>query len=135
MGHLARFVLKCCAFTAMVAMPARVPAQLAGADSTVVPGDSARASAVESSRTATVNGAPLTGLRAGAYASSRTSEPAAGSAPLQAGAHANLGTARAMMVVGLAALIVGGIVQGTPGTLIMVGGALIGLKGLYDYLQ
>ena len=135
MGHLVRFGLKCCAFAATVALPVGLSAQLSGADSTAAVGDSARTPAAEPSRAAPVTGAPLTGLRAGAYVSNRTLERAAPSAALQAGVHANLGTARAMMVVGLAALIVGGIVHGTPGTIIMVGGALIGLKGLYDYLQ
>jgi hypothetical protein len=78
----------------------------------------------------TTSGAPLTGLRAGVHAREAT-QP---SAPLAAD-HANLGQSRAMMVVGVAAVIVGAIIGGTPGTLIMVGGALVGLKGLYDYLQ
>ena len=40
-----------------------------------------------------------------------------------------------MMVVGVAALIAGAIIGDTPGTIIMVGGAVIGLVGLYSYLQ
>jgi hypothetical protein len=46
-----------------------------------------------------------------------------------------LGQAQAMMVVGLGALLAGAIIGGTPGTIIMVGGAVVGLLGLYDYLQ
>ncbi|HUX35346.1 MAG TPA: hypothetical protein VMV51_15850 [Gemmatimonadaceae bacterium] len=42
---------------------------------------------------------------------------------------------RAMMIVGGAGLIVGAIIGGTPGTLVMVGGGVVGLVGLYDYLQ
>jgi hypothetical protein len=42
---------------------------------------------------------------------------------------------RAMMIVGGAALITGAIIGGDPGTIVMVGGAVIGLIGLYDYLQ
>jgi hypothetical protein len=42
---------------------------------------------------------------------------------------------RAMMVVGAAALITGAIIGGDPGTIVMVGGAVVGLIGLYDYLQ
>ncbi|MFI5230568.1 MAG: hypothetical protein ACHQWU_15965, partial [Gemmatimonadales bacterium] len=49
--------------------------------------------------------------------------------------HADLGQARAMMIVGAAALFAGAIIGDTPGTIIMVGGAVIGLVGLYDYLQ
>jgi hypothetical protein len=75
-------------------------------------------------------GAPTTGLRAGVHARD-SHQPAAPTAA----SHANLGQARAMMVVGVAGLIVGAIIGGTPGTLIMVGGALVGLKGLYDYMQ
>ena len=81
-----------------------------------------------------VAGAPMTGLRAGVHAPehARTDVQAAAAA---AAAHANLGQARALMVVGVAGLLVGAIIGGTPGTIIMIGGAVIGLKGLYDYLQ
>lgn len=41
----------------------------------------------------------------------------------------------AMMIVGGAALIVGAIIGDTPGQIIMIGGAGIGLYGLYQYLQ
>jgi hypothetical protein len=40
-----------------------------------------------------------------------------------------------MMIVGGAALIVGAVIGHTAGTLIMVGGAVVGLAGLYQYLQ
>jgi hypothetical protein len=77
-------------------------------------------------------GAPMTGLRAGVHSreSSRPDRPT-----IAAPQHANLGQARAMMVVGVAALIAGAIIGDTPGTIVMVGGAVIGLIGLYDYLQ
>ena len=77
-------------------------------------------------------GAPMTGLRAGVYVreASRPDQP-----NILAPEHANLGQARAMMVVGVAALIAGAIIGDTPGTIVMVGGAVIGLVGLYDYLQ
>ena len=77
-------------------------------------------------------GAPMTGLRAGVHAreTSRPDRPT-----IAAPQHANLGQARAMMVVGVAALIAGAIIGDTPGTIVMVGGAVIGLIGLYDYLQ
>lgn len=41
----------------------------------------------------------------------------------------------AMMVVGGAALIVGSVVGGDSGTIIMVGGGVVGLIGLWNYLQ
>lgn len=83
-------------------------------------------------RPATSLGAPMTGLRAGIHAreTSRPNHP-----NIMAPEHANLGQARAMMVVGAAALIAGAIIGDTPGTIVMVGGAVIGLIGLYDYLQ
>jgi hypothetical protein len=77
-------------------------------------------------------GASMTGLRAGVHdrETRRPDHP-----NIVAPQHANLGQARAMMVVGVAALIAGAIIGDTPGTIVMVGGAVIGLIGLYDYLQ
>jgi hypothetical protein len=77
-------------------------------------------------------GASVTGLRAGVHAreTARPMQPT-----MAAVGSGNLGQARAMMVVGVAALITGAIIGGQPGTFIMVGGAVIGLVGLYDYLQ
>jgi hypothetical protein len=78
-------------------------------------------------------GASRTGLRAGVHTreTSRPDRPTM----VEAGGRANLGQARAMMVVGAAALIAGAVIGGQAGTFIMVGGAVIGLVGLYDYLQ
>jgi hypothetical protein len=39
-----------------------------------------------------------------------------------------------LMIVGGAALVVGSVINGDAGTLIMVGGAAIGLYGLYEFL-
>jgi|SRR5262245_6597934 len=79
-----------------------------------------------------VAGASVIGLRAGVHAreTQRASQPAVAVAGT-----AGLGQARAMMVVGVGALIAGAIIGDTPGTIIMVGGAVIGLIGLYQYLQ
>lgn len=41
----------------------------------------------------------------------------------------------AMMIVGGAGLIVGAVIGGDAGTLLMVGGAVLGLFGLYKYLE
>lgn len=49
--------------------------------------------------------------------------------------HAGLGHAAALMVVGLGGLLAGAIIGGQAGTIIMVGGAIVGLVGLYEYLQ
>lgn len=46
-----------------------------------------------------------------------------------------LGQARALMVVGFAALVIGLLMDNDPGTLIAVGGAVVGLYGLYHYLR
>jgi hypothetical protein len=43
--------------------------------------------------------------------------------------------ATTLMIVGAAALLVGAIVGDDPGTIIMVGGAAIGLYGLWLFLQ
>lgn len=54
---------------------------------------------------------------------------------MMAPAHANMGQAKALMIVGAAAFVAGAIIGDTPGTIIMVGGAAVGLVGLYQYLQ
>jgi hypothetical protein len=46
-----------------------------------------------------------------------------------------MGQPVALMVVGGAALLTGLIIGGDAGTVIAVGGALVGLYGLYEYLQ
>lgn len=52
-----------------------------------------------------------------------------------AAARMGLGQARALMIVGGGALLAGAIIGGDAGAIIMVGGAVIGLVGLYEYLQ
>ena len=44
-------------------------------------------------------------------------------------------SAVALMIVGGAALVVGSVIGGDAGTLMMVGGGVLGLVGLYRYLQ
>jgi hypothetical protein len=46
-----------------------------------------------------------------------------------------VGSNVALMIVGGAGLIVGAIIGGTAGTIVMVGGGVVGLLGLYRYLQ
>ncbi|HEY2853087.1 MAG TPA: hypothetical protein VGJ18_09595 [Gemmatimonadaceae bacterium] len=48
---------------------------------------------------------------------------------------AGLGQSEAMMIVGGAAILVGAIVGGNAGDVFMIGGAVVGLYGLYKYLQ
>jgi hypothetical protein len=49
--------------------------------------------------------------------------------------NAGLGQSEAMMIVGGAAILVGAIVGGNAGDVFMIGGAVVGLYGLYKYLQ
>ena len=53
----------------------------------------------------------------------------------QARGNAGLGQSEAMMIVGGAAILVGAIVGGNAGDVFMIGGAVVGLYGLYKYLQ
>lgn len=80
---------------------------------------------------ATTSGASLTGMQAAVH-KTESHRPLQ---PTMMATRGNLGQARAMMVVGVAGLIAGAIIGGTPGTIIMVGGTVVGLIGLYDYLQ
>lgn len=48
---------------------------------------------------------------------------------------AGLNQSQALMIVGGAAILVGAIVGDTAGDVFMVGGAVVGLYGLYKYLQ
>lgn len=73
----------------------------------------------------------MTGLRSGVHARENVGPLVVKAAP----ANANLGQARALMIVGAAALVAGAIIGDDPGTIIMVGGAVVGLYGLYQYLQ
>lgn len=77
-----------------------------------------------------IAGAPMNGLRVGAHRLTSTSSNAT-AAPQ----HAGLGQPVAMMVVGLAGLVAGAVIGGDPGTIIMIGGAVVGLIGLWQYLQ
>lgn len=76
-------------------------------------------------------GASVNGLRSAAH-TRETNGPLVVTAAAQ---RANLGQAQALMIVGAAALITGAIIGDDPGTIIMVGGAVVGLYGLYQYLQ
>lgn len=47
----------------------------------------------------------------------------------------NMGRPVALMVVGGAAIVLGAVIGGDAGTLFMIGGAVAGLIGLYQYMQ
>ena len=71
--------------------------------------------------------------RAALSVAAHASLPAATSAAPRG--NAGLGQSEAMMIVGGAAIIVGAIVGGNAGDVFMIGGAIVGLYGLYKYLQ
>jgi hypothetical protein len=75
-------------------------------------------------------GAPLTGLRAGVH----LRETVSANQPLTK-ASTPPQQAKAMMIVGVAALLAGAIIGHTSGNVIMVGGTVVGLIGLFEYLQ
>lgn len=47
----------------------------------------------------------------------------------------SMGQPIALMIVGGAAIVLGAVIGGDAGTLFMIGGAVTGLFGLYQYLQ
>lgn len=49
--------------------------------------------------------------------------------------NAGLGQSEALMIVGGAAILIGAIIGDDAGAFFMVGGAVVGLYGLYRYLQ
>lgn len=59
---------------------------------------------------------------------------ASAAAPLPATGQ-NLGEAKAEMAVGAAAIILGAIIDGDAGAVLMFGGAIVGLYGLWNYLK
>lgn len=63
----------------------------------------------------------------------RNAVPATTPAPQRGSA--GLGQNEALMIVGGAALLVGAVVGGDAGDIFMIGGAIVGLYGLYKYLQ
>jgi hypothetical protein len=71
------------------------------------------------------------GIRANTAKEDLTAQQAAD----RAAHHAGFGTDGALMIVGGAAFIAGLIIGGGAGTAIAIGGAVIGLYGLYLYLQ
>lgn len=102
----------------------------------VAPVDSAMASSPTAAPSAEyIAPPPIVRLRAGVHARETPRPFAPVDQPLASPSSWGLGPARALMVVGVAALVAGAVIGGTPGTIVMVGGAVIGLIGLYNYLQ
>ena len=105
--------------------PSAVSAQIAG-DTAVTAG------APSASSAANQLGPARDGLTVGVR---RQSAPVAAEEVLQQRRGAGLSQSEALMIVGGAAILVGAIIGGDPGKVIMIGGAVVGLVGLYKYLQ
>jgi hypothetical protein len=93
---------------------------------------------------ASAQSAPASTLRSASVAGPRLTttatavrRPVQSSARLQttAAQRRNMGKPVAMMIVGGAAFVAGALIGDAPGTLMMIAGAVIGLIGLYQYLQ
>jgi hypothetical protein len=56
-------------------------------------------------------------------------------APVTVPATPSSGHSPALMIVGVAALLVGAVVGGSAGTIVMIVGGVMGLVGLWQYLQ
>ena len=108
---------------AMVALGMASPAAIAIAQA---PAASSASKAPARSTTGPTVAASVAGIKASSTAAAK---------PMAA--ERNLGAGRnvALMVVGGAALIIGAVIGGTAGVLIAVGGAAVGLYGLYHFVQ
>jgi hypothetical protein len=87
-------------------------------------------------RGTSIDSAPAAGprvVRAGISAPMANNRPAPGS-PLN-DAHVGAGSNVAMMGVGAAGIVVGSMIGGNGGTMIAIGGGVIGLIGLFRYLR
>jgi hypothetical protein len=107
------------ALAGMMALPALLSAQSIAA-----------APASVTAPSAAVTSAPLAGPR-DVQAGIARETSSVGSAPMPAATSRNV----AWMIVGGAALVVGSVIGGDGGTIMMVAGGVIGLVGLFRYLQ
>lgn len=107
-------------------------AVLAVCCATLIPSAGAAQSAATPSVAAPRSGAPLASQAAvGVRRAALAPAPIGAPAPFRGNTKQN----RAMMIVGAAALLTGAVIGGDAGSLIMVGGAVVGLWGLYQYMQ
>lgn len=83
-----------------------------------------------------MSSAPAAGPRRDVTATAvRQLTQSADSTAMQRARRQNLGKPVAFMFVGAAAIVVGAVIGGDVGKLFMIGGAVTGLIGLYQYLQ
>jgi hypothetical protein len=122
-------------FALLLATATTLQAQNA-ADLGVSAPQAAAATAIPSSDTSTTPSAvaPATITTNGPIAVQRI-ESATVMTPFAVPRQAGHGKNVAMMVVGVAGLVTGAVIGGTPGTIIMIGGGVVGLMGLYHYMQ
>lgn len=110
-------------------LPGRSDAQAASSGSAPIPSfQSAPSARVQPATGPTIESAsvgirPTVALDAAASTQRRSSN--------RSGLNGNV----VLMIVGGAAMVAGGIIGGDTGTIFMVGGAVIGLWGLYNFLQ
>ncbi|MDE3054886.1 MAG: hypothetical protein KGL38_01760 [Gemmatimonadota bacterium] len=136
---LATMLGLCLAATAAAQAPTDTPSAAAPVAAVVpAPGPSLVAAPVPRAAGAVQTSAPAAAgpvLRASAVTApaARTGVPLAVADPLPQSVDKH--QSETMMIVGGAGLIVGAIIGGTPGTLVMVGGGVLGLFGLYYFLQ
>ena len=108
-----------------------VPTALVGTSDSATRTDSAVASATSTTPSPeVVRGPSLSSARVASHA---VSTKGGAPAPLLQNRSSNRNSV-ALMIVGGAALVVGAVIGDDPGTLVMLGGAAIGLYGLYLFL-
>jgi len=119
-------------------LAAQVAAQGFSQDTTLqreLPGSGSIATPAQALVPATVDRAPL-GVPATANTPAGVHRIATPATPARVLSASDLSRGpMAMMVVGGAALVVGALIGGGPGAIIMVGGGVLGLVGLWNYMQ
>jgi hypothetical protein len=90
--------------------------------------------AVTSDSAVTTYPATTSSIDMGPAAVRRTTTPRSLDAAMAA-THQGMGEAKALMIVGAAGFVAGALIGGDSGKIIMVGSAVVGLYGLYQYLQ
>lgn len=110
------------------ALALSLPSGLAFGQSATTSPSQSQQSAVPAAAGPTV-AASTAGIRSSTASASTTAPPAQQDRNLGAGQNI------ALMVVGGAALVIGAVIGGTAGLLLAVGGAVVGLYGLYNFVQ
>lgn len=130
-------------FASVLALPARGDAQTTDASQAAIVASvviaptvivtTPPAPTVDAPRAAETTRAPLATQPRGVAMSRHTVTDSTTTPPVPAPANNNHGNT-ALMLVGAGAMVVGAIVGGDAGTIILLGGATLGIFGLYRYL-